>query len=74
MHTGEKPYLCEVSLFMSGEKSYSCKVCSRAYTKNSNLKNHHKIHNGEKPYACTRTVCSKEFTHSSDIVTHQKSL
>nr|XP_019606989.1 PREDICTED: zinc finger protein 677-like [Rhinolophus sinicus] len=54
----------------AGEKSYKCKDCGKAFSKNSNLRNHEIIHSGQRPYKCNE--CGKAFNQRSHLTTHGK--
>ena len=56
MHTGVKPYECE--------------ICRKAFHSSGNLAIHTRVHTGEKPYSCD--ICQKSFTTSSVLSRHNK--
>ena len=52
------------------EKTYSCKLCHKKFTRSSILKVHERTHTGEKPYSCK--TCDIKFTSSNSLKDHEK--
>ena len=47
---------------------WPCHRCNKSFKKRSNLRRHHLIHTGEKPYECK---CGKAFNHKAILKRHQ---
>lgn len=57
IHTGERPYLCDIQ------------GCYQRFSQVSNLIRHKRIHSGIKPYVCK--TCTKSFSSSSNLKQHE---
>ena len=44
------------------KRRYECSTCSKKFKHKHHLKEHERLHTGEKPYTCDR--CGKRFSHS----------
>lgn len=52
------------------EAKYKCTECGKDFTRNHNLQNHLRSHQGLKPYECK--VCNEKFTRKSDCDRHER--
>lgn len=50
------------------EKTYTCKICSKVFSYNCNLKRHVRIHNGVKSFKCD--ICGKVFLERGGMKHH----
>ncbi|CAG5004644.1 unnamed protein product [Parnassius apollo] len=85
IHTGERPCVCHICgkqfrapnglqrhLTETHERlrRYACSFCPKNFANTQNLKQHIRIHTGERPFVCTH--CGKRFTQSGSLHVHLK--
>lgn len=51
-------------------RPYICSVCGKGFRCTSHLKDHMRVHTGERPFACT--VCGARFSQRSNLVQHRR--
>ncbi|XP_035218443.1 gastrula zinc finger protein XlCGF49.1-like [Stegodyphus dumicola] len=56
--------------FPSVKKIYVCDICGRSFSQKSTLKEHYKLHTGERPFVCP--TCKKCFTQRGTLKTHMR--
>lgn len=53
-------------------RPYACHICGKRFKLNHHLKQHSRIHTGERPFACS--LCGKTFTQQSSYHYHIKKM
>lgn len=52
-------------------KNFQCPACKMAFSNNGQLKNHVRIHTGERPFRCNHSDCNKTFTRNEELTRHK---
>lgn len=52
-------------------KNFQCPACKMAFSNNGQLKNHVRIHTGERPFKCNYLDCNKTFTRNEELTRHK---
>ena len=60
MHTGERPFVCDVE------------GCFAAFARSGALTNHRRTHTGELPFVCDVEGCGAAFAQSGALTTHRR--
>ncbi|CAG0900937.1 unnamed protein product [Cyprideis torosa] len=71
--TGHQPYRRTKRKSLKTKKAtihHDCAVCGRRFKKRDHLKEHERVHSGDKPFNCT--YCHKRFTSGSDLKVHAR--
>lgn len=52
-------------------KNFPCPACQMAFSNNGQLRNHVRIHTGERPFRCSHPNCNKTFTRNEELTRHK---
>ena len=58
--------------FKNNRSNHKCNICGKFYQSAAVLRQHLRIHTGEKPFKCN--ICDKKFNQKSNLKTHIKNL
>ncbi|KAJ8364317.1 hypothetical protein SKAU_G00131480 [Synaphobranchus kaupii] len=67
----EKAILPSIHKYGRRDKTHPCLVCGKVFDRSYNLKQHSRVHTGEKPYSCP--LCLKTFTQLGSLNKHKHS-
>lgn len=69
--TWSLPFLQGLAALRRIGRPHPCHFCNKVFPFKSILRNHLRIHTGEKPFACR--VCGRTFNHCSNYYKHERS-
>jgi len=79
-HSTEKPQFCNKrfttstklvhSRIHTGDRTYKCRMCDKAFSQSGHLNIHMRVHMGDKPYKCH--MCDKAFSVSGSLNRHMR--
>lgn len=68
---GRKGDLQRHTMLHTGERPYKCEVCDKSFSQKPHLLSHQSVHTGERPYKCSE--CDRSFNRKSNLLKHQVS-